>query len=325
SINKIIAKQLKRSENSQLYETAPAEERLLPLPPYVCRFLNELKPRYTSPDDYLAYSKTGKQCSAAEYTRELQNINEEHHIASKLDLKILRDTFIVRCIQNKIDIFTIAELTGISSISDFQSRYGELFKTEKEKLCDLESYTTGTRFDRGEPEKLNLLILGAGGYGHTVKEIAEKIGIFDKIAFLDDNTSVPEAIDICKNFKRYKSSFPCAFPAFGDCALRKHWIDILSENGMILPRIIDPAASISPSSVIADAVVIEANATINAQTTIGRGCIISSNALIDRGAVLSEAVHADSSSTTTKDSFVPPLIKIESGTVYNNPAKNKTV
>lgn len=35
-------------------------------------------------------------------------------------------------------------------------------------------------------DKNNLLILGAGEFGHVVKEIAEDIGIFDKIDFLDD-------------------------------------------------------------------------------------------------------------------------------------------
>lgn len=32
-----------------------------------------------------------------------------------------------------------------------------------------------------------LLILGAGQYGAVAKEIAESIGIYDAISFLDDN------------------------------------------------------------------------------------------------------------------------------------------
>ena len=32
----------------------------------------------------------------------------------------------------------------------------------------------------------NLLILGAGQYGQVAKEIAEDIGYFEKISFLDD-------------------------------------------------------------------------------------------------------------------------------------------
>ena len=32
----------------------------------------------------------------------------------------------------------------------------------------------------------NLLILGAGQYGQVAKEVAETMGIFDDVAFLDD-------------------------------------------------------------------------------------------------------------------------------------------
>ena len=31
-----------------------------------------------------------------------------------------------------------------------------------------------------------LLILGAGGYGKTVADVAQQLGYYDKIAFLDD-------------------------------------------------------------------------------------------------------------------------------------------
>ena len=36
----------------------------------------------------------------------------------------------------------------------------------------------------------NLLILGAGQFGLMVKEIAESMGCFDKIDFLDDNNEI---------------------------------------------------------------------------------------------------------------------------------------
>ena len=36
-------------------------------------------------------------------------------------------------------------------------------------------------------ENQNLLILGAGVYGRVAKEIAESMGVFGKIAFIDDN------------------------------------------------------------------------------------------------------------------------------------------
>ncbi|MDD4495655.1 MAG: tyrosine-type recombinase/integrase, partial [Eubacteriales bacterium] len=316
SVNKVTTKALRRINNNYAFEITPIEERIIPLPRFVFDLVNNIRDCYISPDSFIVYNKNGAQCQAIEYIRELDKINSEHEIAPKLDLKILRETFIVRCIKNGIDMPTVMKLLGVECVSDFWIRYGALYTTHSEDICKLDSYKVGTRQDRGEPEKMNLLILGAGGYGHTVKEIAEKIGIFDQIAFLDDNPSVPEAIDTCANASRYRSTFPCAYPAIGDCTRRAELIMFLEKERFQVPRIIHPSATLSPSSIIDSGVIIEANATVNAMAHIKKGCIISSNALIDRGALVSEAVHVDSSSTVAKDVTVPPLMKIASGTVY---------
>ena len=39
----------------------------------------------------------------------------------------------------------------------------------------------------------NLYILGAGGFGHVIKDMAEQSGKYTKICFLDDNSN--EAVD----------------------------------------------------------------------------------------------------------------------------------
>lgn len=315
-INKVTSKQLKTVSSPQAFEMTPIEERILPLPRFVVTFLENISDRYKSPESFIVYNKNGTQCQAIEYARTLTELTEACSLSFKLDMKILRDTFIVRCIKNGLDVFTIAKILGVSESTELQSRFGDFFQTRVDNLCRLDSYTNGTSAENGEPQKLKLLILGAGGYGHTVKEIAEKIGMFDQIAFLDDNTAIPEAIDILENAPRYRSQFPFAYPAIGDCKRRAELIVFLEKAGYCVPRIIHPSVTLSPSSVIESGVIIEANATVGAMAHIKKGCIISSNALIDRGAVVSEAVHVDSSATVTKDCFVPPQTKIESGTVY---------
>lgn len=315
-INKVVVKQKKTNSCADAHEMTPIEERILPLPQFVHAFLLQIKDHYHESSSFLACNKNGKQCLMSEYLRELKQINEEHPDLPKLDFKILRDSFIVRCVQNELDVFTIAKILGLTDASDLLGQYGAFFKTETENLCRMESYAVGTRSENNESQKMNLLILGAGGYGHTVKEIAEKIGIFDQISFLDDNPTVTEAIDIFENAPRYKNQFPCAYPAIGNCKRRAELIDFLEKESFQVPRLIHPSVTVSPSSTVESGVIIEANATINAMAQIKKGCIISSNALIDRGAFVSEAVHVDSSATVAKDCFVPPLTKIDSGTVY---------
>lgn len=45
---------------------------------------------------------------------------------------------------------------------------------------------------------MDLLILGVGGHGRVVSEVAKALGIYDRIVFLDD--------DYCKNDKCCKDN-----------------------------------------------------------------------------------------------------------------------
>ena len=60
----------------------------------------------------------------------------------------------------------------------------------------------------------NLLILGAGGHGKVVKETALAMGLYHKIDFLDDNSSL--AMDRCDAFSQDREAYTHSFPAFGD-------------------------------------------------------------------------------------------------------------
>mgnify|MGYP002605572954 CR=1 FL=1 len=49
---------------------------------------------------------------------------------------------------------------------------------------------------------MRLIILGAGGYGRTVADIAAQTGQFDEISFLDDNSTARDVIGKCAEFER---------------------------------------------------------------------------------------------------------------------------
>ena len=87
----------------------------------------------------------------------------------------------------------------------------------------------------------NLLILGAGGYGHVVREIAEDSGIFDKIDFLDDSS--PLAIGKFGDAEKFLKGYPNAVVALGNAELRLGYIEKLRAAGFQIPAIISPRAS----------------------------------------------------------------------------------
>lgn len=151
----------------------------------------------------------------------------------------------------------------------------------------------------GSAREMNLLILGAGSHGREVRELAESLRVFQRIAFLDDEK--PEAVGPCRMFGRYVAEYPVAIPAVGNQMLRMRWIRELARTGFILPVLIHPRAMVSSSAKISYATVICAQAVIGAGAEIGRGCIISSGATIDRDVRVSDGTYVGCGQVVTTD------------------------
>ena len=171
--------------------------------------------------------------------------------------------------------------------------YGKTYEEAREKRdTALRALSTG----RSVPlrvKRMNLLILGAGGQGLVVKEIAERIGSFHKIAFLDDNPDNSYAIGKCDDCAKFLKEYPIAIPSVGNHDLRMKWLDMLAKAGFIIPTLIDPTATVSLSAKIDYGTVIEPQATVGANAIIGAGCIISSAAIIDRDVTIVDGIHID--------------------------------
>ena len=93
----------------------------------------------------------------------------------------------------------------------------------------------------------DLLILGAGGFGRTVREMTLCMGKWDRIMCLDDASRQDFVIGKCGDYPRFLGEFEQAFPAFGDNAFRLEWVDLLMQAGYKVPVIIHPTAFVSPS------------------------------------------------------------------------------
>ena len=63
---------------------------------------------------------------------------------------------------------------------------------------------------------MRLIILGAGGYGRTVADVAAQTGQFDEISFLDDNSTAQDIIGECAEYARFRDGQTAFYPAFGN-------------------------------------------------------------------------------------------------------------
>lgn len=136
-----------------------------------------------------------------------------------------------------------------------------------------------------------LLILGAGGHARVVGEIAEFLGKWETISFLDDNPALGFAIGVLDDYLNLADVYDNAFVAFGNNTMRSRWSDMLRSAGYVVPSLIHPTAIVSPKSGIGSGTVIMAGAIINANTIVGKDCIINTASSVDHDCHISDGVH----------------------------------
>lgn len=135
----------------------------------------------------------------------------------------------------------------------------------------------------------NIIIIGAGGHGKVVSDIAKEVG-YNQIFFLDDNDSLKkcnnyEVIGKIKNFNNYYDSD--FFVAIGNNEERKKIISILPN----LVTLVHPSAVIGSNVELGKGTVIMPGVVINACTKIGDGCIINTCSSIDHDCKIGNYTH----------------------------------
>ena len=154
-----------------------------------------------------------------------------------------------------------------------------------------------------------LVILGAGGYGRTVKDVAGQLGYSTIV--LDDSISTHPLF----TFSSYISDDTSFIPAFGNNAFRMEWINRIEEIGGQLATLIHPTAYVSPTATISQGTVILPLAIVNTDVVVGKGCIINLGAIVDHGCTLEEGVHVAPGAIVKGENLIEKYSKIESGEV----------
>ena len=167
---------------------------------------------------------------------------------------------------------------------------------------------------------MRLIILGAGGYGRTVADVAAQTGQFGDISFLDDNSVSPDVIGRCAEFERFRDGQTAFYPAFGNNEGRLKWLYHLQEADCTIPAIIHPTAYVSSTVQIGPGAVILPHAVVNTGCVVKAGCIVNCGAIVDHGCVLEEGVHICLGAIVKAENRIPRCMKIEAGEVVQNRA-----
>ena len=160
---------------------------------------------------------------------------------------------------------------------------------------------------------MRLVILGAGGFGHTVADVAQQLNKYDEILFLDDDAT--KAVGNCEDYINYIDNDTEMYPAFGNNEVRLNWMLRLLESEAQIPLFIHPTAYVSPMAEIEKGTIILPHAIVNTSCSIGKGCIINCGAIVDHGCVIDDGVHICLGAIVKGDNHINRGVKIEAGEV----------
>lgn len=157
-----------------------------------------------------------------------------------------------------------------------------------------------------------LLIIGAGGHGEVVAEVAADCGYSD-IAFIDDNSE--KAIGTISDLSKFQKEYVDAFIGIGNNKLRGQLLETIKNIGFNVPVLIHPSAYISRSCKIQKGVIVEPKAIVNTHSIIKEGSIVSLGAIVDHDVTVGMCCHINAGSIVKAGAKVKDYEKIEAGQV----------
>lgn len=143
----------------------------------------------------------------------------------------------------------------------------------------------------------SLLILGAGGHGKVVLDVAESMKCYETIHFLDDGKEVGEevlghkVVGKISECHLYSRNYTDAIVALGNNEIRLKLTNKLENLGYHIPILIHSASVVSQYTNIMEGTVIMPQAVVNADAKIGKACIINTGAIIEHDCIVGDGSH----------------------------------
>lgn len=174
--------------------------------------------------------------------------------------------------------------------------------------------------------KKNLLILGAGGFGQSIAEIAQILDRWECIYFVDDRwpeqkqSGCYSIISNIENLKSIDHNNFDAILAVGNNQVRRKWHQLLLDLAIPLTQIIHPNTVIFPSVKVGQGVCIMAGCVIGANTIIQEGVILNIGTLLDHDVVVEHFAHLSVGVKVASNNIIPASTFLEVGSIIEHKA-----
>ena len=142
--------------------------------------------------------------------------------------------------------------------------------------------------------KNKLLIIGAGGHGRVIADIAERMGRYEAVAFLDDAVPAEQLphpyMGSCADAEHFLNDYDFIV-AIGNGSVRKQLMEDLAAMGADMATVIAPETVIGAQVQIGEGTVIMPGVIVNTGTRIGRGVILNTASSVDHDCVVEDYCH----------------------------------
>lgn len=135
-----------------------------------------------------------------------------------------------------------------------------------------------------------LLIIGAGGHGQVLAEVAMACG-YDRVDFLDDRN--PCAVGTTDRAEALAGGYDGVIVSIGNNDLRRTLIQRLQAVDAPIATLVHPRAFVAPSATLGEGSIVLPGAVVNTNASVGKGCILSIGALVDHDATIDDFSHVN--------------------------------
>lgn len=143
--------------------------------------------------------------------------------------------------------------------------------------------------------KDKLIIIGAGGHGRVVADIALNLRYWKEISFLDDaidslyfgDVNVIGKVNDWRNYIHDSD----IIVGIGNNDLRAKLLNILLHENVSIPTLIHPSSTIGSNVYIGVGTVVMAGVVVNCSSTIGKGVILNTGSTIDHDNCIKDFAH----------------------------------
>ncbi len=162
-----------------------------------------------------------------------------------------------------------------------------------------------------------LTIVGAGGYGKVVADIAIKNG-YEYITFVDDNPLIKDCygFPVVGTLKDLKNNDTDIVVAIGNATFREKIMKSVTKDRLV--SLAHPNSVIAEDVTIGPGTIIMAGAVINPGVKIGCGCIVNTSSSIDHDCLIEDFVHVAVGAHIAGTCFIGKKTWIGAGAILSN-------